>query len=452
MAYIKAHDTKQKRKGKTMKRYEVVWREPHPVTGKTRFRQESYPTRELAEQRRDELNAAKHTVSGTSALADAKKAGQLPFAHYAQAWLSAQRVRAASGGGKLRPDTVEGYEKRLAVYALPEFGARPIASITPADCEQFLASLVARGIAPATLKHHWSVLRAVFVYAVRHKAIPANPVDAVDYSGNSAQRRNKRHYPLTGEQVGALAASVGERYPVYSLFTLFAAYTGLRAEELCGLEVADLAFQPASTGPAASVHVRRAKKRKAAAQGGWVTAPLKSTRSNRVVPLPGWLAAKLADYLATTHPHADNPTAPLWPNRALGGARRRGCRAVAPLDWAEPIDCGAYYRNLMKPALIAVGLPASKPATPTEPAVHGVRLHDLRHTFAVLQLSAGKPFMQVSEWLGHSTYTLTLDVYGGWIPNGADAAANTLPEPQPAPLAHPAQGGNVVPLRRGYAG
>lgn len=453
MAYIKAHDTKQKRKGKTMKRYEVVWREPHPVTGKTRFRQETYPTRELAEQRRDELNAAKHTVGGTSALADAKVAGGKPFAHYAQAHLTALRVRAASGGGKLRADTVDGYAARLAVYALPEFGARPIASITPADCEQYLAKLVGHNLAPATLKHHWSVLRAVFVYALRHKAIAANPVDAVDYAGQGAQRRNRRHHPLTAEQVAQLAQSIGERYPVYALFTLFAAYTGLRAEELCGLEIGDLAFQPATTAPACSVHVRRAKKRKAQHTGTpWVTAPLKSTRSNRVVPLPGWLAAKLADYLATTHPHADNQQAPLWPNRALGGARRRGCRAISPLDWAEPIDCGAYYRNIMKPALIAVGLPASKPATPTEPAVHGVRLHDLRHTFAVLQLSAGKPFMLVSEWLGHSTYTLTLDVYGGFIPSD-DAAANTLPEPVAASQqAAQNQGGNVVPLRRGYAG
>ena len=447
MAYIRSHETNIKRKGKTVKRYEVVWREPHPVTGLLRARQESYTTREAAEVRRDELNAAKHTIGGTAPLADAKVAGGKPFAHYAQAWLSAQRVRAASGGGKIRADTVEGYAARLAVYVLPEFGTRPIASISPADCEAFLAALVARGIAPATLKHHWSVLRAVFVYAVRHKAILANPVDAVDYSGNSAQRRNKRHHPLTGEQVAALAASIGERYPVYSLFTLFAAYTGLRAEELAGLEVGDLAFQPATTGPTGAVHVRRAKKRKAAAKGGWATAPLKSARSSRVVPLPGWLAARMAEYLTEVHPHADAPTAPLWPNRTLGGARRRGCRAVAPLDWTEPVDCGAYYRNLMKPALIAVGLPASHPATPataTAPAkaaIHGVRLHDLRHTFAVLQLSAGKPFMLVSEWLGHSTYTLTLDVYGGWIPKDSDAAANTLPEPKAAPT-------NVVPLRR----
>jgi hypothetical protein len=62
-------------------------------------------------------------------------------------------------------------------------------------------------------------------------------------------------------------------------------------------------------------------------------------------------------------------------------------------------------------------------------AVKGVRLHDLRHTFAVLQLSAGVHFMQVSKWLGHATYSLTLDVYGGYIPTEDGGAANNLPEP-----------------------
>lgn len=57
---------------------------------------------------------------------------------------------------------------------------------------------------------------------------------------------------------------------------------------------------------------------------------------------------------------------------------------------------GAFYDTILKPALEAVGLPASRPATATAPAIHGVRLHDLRHTFAVLQLSAGIHFMQVS--------------------------------------------------------
>ena len=50
-------------------------------------------------------------------------------------------------------------------------------------------------------------------------------------------------------------------------------------------------------------------------------------------------------------------------------------------------------------------------------------------SFAVLQLSAGTHFMQVSKWLGHSTFTLTLDVYGDYIPEEDGGALNNLPEP-----------------------
>jgi len=75
----------------------------------------------------------------------------------------------------------------------------------------------------------------------------------------------------------------------------------------------------------------------------------------------------MADYLADDHERADQPTAPLWPNRALGGARGRGCRAVAPLDYSEPVDTGVFYKNLFRPALEAVGLPASRPATAVTP-------------------------------------------------------------------------------------
>lgn len=49
-------------------------------------------------------------------------------------------------------------------------------------------------------------------------------------------------------------------------------------------------------------------------------------------------------------------------------------------------------------------------------AQQGVRLYDLRHTFAVMQPMAGTHFVQVSRSPGHSTFTLTLDTYGDWIP------------------------------------
>lgn len=447
MAYVRAHETKQKRNGKPIRTYAVVWREAVRddfglPTGQLRACRETYSTRDAAEARRDELNAARHT-SGTTALAEQRKAGELPFGYYARAWLDAQRIKAASG--KVKADTIDGYEKRLAVYALPEFGGRAIASVTPAHCEQFLAALVAKGVSPATLKHHWSVLRNVFRYAVRHRAITSNPCDGVDFSANGSQRRNRRHYPLTSAQVAAVAASVGERYPVYELLTLFAAYTGLRAEELAGLEVADLSFTPELK---CTVHVRRAKKRR---EGVWIVDTLKSAKSARAVPLPPWLAERLLDYLAD-HPRATELTAPLWPNRALGGLRHHGQLAVASLDFSEPIDTGAFYKNVLRPALAAVGLPASMPATTREDGtpiakVEGVRFHDLRHTAATLWLSNGVHFMQVSKWLGHSTFTLTLDTYGDYIPEQDGGAINPLPEPTAASIRPAELPSNVLLLR-----
>lgn len=53
----------------------------------------------------------------------------------------------------------------------------------------------------------------------------------------------------------------------------------------------------------------------------------------------------------------------------------------------------------------------------------------------------------MSKWLGHSTFTLTLDTYGDYIPEQDGGALNTLPEP-PAPVKRAAAAGNVVALRR----
>lgn len=93
-----------------------------------------------------------------------------------------------------------------------------------------------------------------------------------------------------------------------------------------------------------------------------------------------------------------------------------------------------YGRVLQEPAEArarAVGLTASRAATDDKPAVEGVRLHDLRHTFAVLQLSAGVHFMQVSQWIGHATYSLSLDVYGGYIPQAMTACRTPCRSPPP---------------------
>ena len=156
----------------------------------------------------------------------------------------------------------------------------------------------------------------------------------------------------------------------------FAAYTGLRASELAGLEIADLVFAPVRVGaqPKCSVRVERTKTKGKRAGDGWIIGTPKSKRSRRTVPLPGWLAAKMDDYLAQDHPRAGEPNAPLWPAHA-GRAARAGRAADewrTALDWSDPIELGTFYRYTFANALRAVGLPVTTPAKGGTAATQGV--------------------------------------------------------------------------------
>ena len=59
-----------------------------------------------------------------------------------------------------------------------------------------------------------------------------------------------------------------------------------------------------------------------------------------------------------------------------------------------------------------------------------IRLHDLRHTAATLLLSNGSDMQDVKEYLGHSTISITLDLYAhlnaSASKKAADAMANIL--------------------------
>jgi integrase len=170
----------------------------------------------------------------------------------------------------------------------------------------------------------------------------------------------------------------------------------------------------------------RVQRTKSPRKREWVTSTPKSKTSKRTVPLPPWLTARMANYLAEIHPYSDTPTAVLWPRRLGGDGNRKPV-----LDWSAPLDLSGFQSKLMIPALEAVGLPASRPERTADgallPATKGVRLHDLRHTAAVLWVSNGVHFMQVAKWLGHSSYVLTLTTYADYIPEVE--TENPLPEP-----------------------
>ena len=40
-----------------------------------------------------------------------------------------------------------------------------------------------------------------------------------------------------------------------------------------------------------------------------------------------------------------------------------------------------------------------------------IRFHDLRHSCASLLLTKGIPMKEIQDWLGHSTYSTTVNIY-----------------------------------------
>ena len=59
--------------------------------------------------------------------------------------------------------------------------------------------------------------------------------------------------------------------------------------------------------------------------------------------------------------------------------------------------------------------------------------HCLRHTFASLLLSHGKPIVYVKRQLGHASITLTVDTYGKWLPMADRGAVDVLDDPTSDP-------------------
>lgn len=59
--------------------------------------------------------------------------------------------------------------------------------------------------------------------------------------------------------------------------------------------------------------------------------------------------------------------------------------------------------------------------------------------------------MQVSKWLGRSTFVLTLDLYGHYIPEQDGGALNMLPDPPAATKQTSQLPSNVVSLCRRQA-
>lgn len=387
------------------KPYQVNW-SWYDDDGNRHFKKERFRTEREAKAKKRQVEAD---------VADANlpdyNAGKETFIRFANDWHTEKSI-------ETKPSTANSYRAILDTSVLPVFGTQKVGKITTADVQAFIVGLAERKLTPPTIKHHVNVVRWVLSYAVRAKAIRVNPaLDAALPTDKTTGRAKPEPVFLEGHEVERLA-QVLDSTPPYGLMVRFAAFTGLRAGEIAGLNISDV-------DPLRSrVTVRRTRRK---VKGGWETHVPKNGKTRRV-PMPEWLRDDVIAFI-DQHPHRDKTDAPLWPGRVNGDVQRF-TGGKGSLTYEAPWERGAFYKRQFKPALAAAGLPER------------TRLHDLRHTYASICASEEIPLWRVAEYLGHANEGITKAIYTHLFDTDASEDMRKLARP----VASKPSESNVTPL------
>ncbi|WP_006247227.1 tyrosine-type recombinase/integrase [Mycolicibacterium tusciae] len=432
-----AHSKKRRLKsGKFV--WEVEWVRPDGSVGTKR----PFPTKKAAD-----AYGVKQEEAKLRGVEYDPKAGGALFRDAAEKWLESRKGNARSNFGNHRSALTPAAQRRgdgktLGIDAV--FGGYPLNKITRTYIQEWVNRLTLAGKAASTVRHQFWTVRMVLEQAVVDGRLAKNPADHVRLPKESGTNGAKigivdRAQFLTAEQVAALVDAAP--WP-YNILVHLAAWSGLRAAELGGLQVGDVELP--SEGHATLRVERTVRWGADEEQYG----PTKTDSSMRRVPLPPTTTELIADYLAM-HPRRNEPAAPLFPSftlstpkptgkrtgdahtRAAGGdpsssnqtnetnkARaRRQASALAGLsvadaeariilDWDRPLRHANFYKGIFRPSVLRASRMFPGAALPP-----GCRFHSLRHSYASLCGEAGIPVRDVALFMGHANALTTEAIY-----------------------------------------
>jgi len=339
-------------------------------------------------QRRTAYGKTRKEVSAKLTEMAAKTAAGVPLAvkswtvaSYADYWI-ASVVEA-----RCRPSTVSSYRGTLRKHIVPAVGSVTLRRLTPAHVRALMAAKLEAGGSVRSVQIVHAVLRAMLAEAVREELVERNVASIV--KGPAAKHEEVKPWGAA-EAAVFLAAARGDR-----LFALFAVgvAVGLRKGELAGLRWEDVDLDQGL------VHVRQTIQRVYGV--GIVVGPPKSARSRRDVPLPVYAVQALKEHR----------TRQLEERLAMGRYW-----IDSGLVFTTTIGTGLDPRNLTRvlDELIAAA------------GVRRIRFHDLRHTCASLLLAQGVPARVVMDVLGHSQFSITMDLYSHVMPSALREAADAV--------------------------
>jgi integrase len=293
------------------------------------------------------------------------------FSEVAQDWLEHKKM-------KLRETTWEVYAGHLRNH-FHDLDHLKINRINIATVEKFINNRQAHGMNLGTLRKILVTLGQIFSCGVRHKYLDHNPLkEAERPKGQGRENLEESIRILTPAQLNAFFCQVDSQK--YRTLFMLGVFTGARQGELLGLKWGDVDWTTCQIGILRTFNKGRF----------FMT---KTKTSIRKIDLGPTVISELRKWKLAC---PQNELNLVFPNRAGG-----------------PINYSNMVRRHYHPALEKAGLPR-------------MRFHDLRHTYASLLIDQGENLKYIQTQLGHSSPTVTLNVYAHLMKTTNQEAAYRL--------------------------
>jgi integrase len=308
-----------------------------------------------------------------------------------------RELNAEVAGGSMRITTFDNHTGIISKHLLPEFGDKTLAQIDVAAVKALRMKLMQGGkLRSRTQRSVLDTLSMVFGCAMQNDWTDRNPVwrlrEAGRRRGVGAKSDARRPLALTGDELLLLEEVTrgrGMRLPV-----LLMAFCGMRRGEALGLQQRDF------DADAETLRIERL------ATHGEITSP--KADSGREVPVPEWVAAEL-----------------------LADLKARKVTALDGSDWLFTAPGGGpIYNNVERSwAVIRKALLAKIQDVARRSELAGLRLHDLRHSFATALAEQRVEPTARQALLGHKSLRMTAH-YTHPSRDAKRAAAAALPAPK----------------------
>lgn len=275
--------------------------------------------------------------------------------------------------------TYSAYSTTVKNIIVPYFKKRKIklSQLKPTDIQTFYSDQLKRVTANSVIHYHANIHKAL-KYAVKVDLIPTNPADKVER-------------PKVGRYVGSfydtnevqkLFEAARETHLEIPVF--LGAFYGLRRSEVIGLRWDAIDFTNN-------------------------TFTIKHTVTS--FSLDGKKVQVAQDTTKTKSSMRTLPLVPAFRERLLAlreqqDEHRRVCGRCYNRQYLDYV-CVDEMGTLLSPNYLS----AAFPKLLEKNGLRRIRFHDLRHSCASLLLANGVPMKQIQEWLGHSDFSTTANIY-----------------------------------------